>query len=149
MNKFESKAVGLHEEITSSLSELVSIFGVKSEFSDERILKIDDDDMKLQIHKSSMYLVELNSESYFDNSGEEYSFSTIGIVELSMLVDYFESKVKTYKVSICRTASAFIDVEVKAMSEEQAVDVASDEAGDHLYSEKSADYSFPDGAVEI
>lgn len=46
-----------------------------------------------------------------------------------------------YKVEICRTAYGFNTVEVEADSPEQAKEKALDQAGDHLYSEKSSEYS--------
>lgn len=56
---------------------------------------------------------------------------------------------KSYKVPVCRISYSFLTIEVEADNEEAALALADDEAGDHSYSEKSADYTFPDGAIEI
>ncbi len=45
-----------------------------------------------------------------------------------------------YTVIITRTSYSSTGVEVEADSEEQAREIAMDEAGDHSYSEHSADY---------
>ena len=50
-------------------------------------------------------------------------------------------KKKKYSVEICRTSYAFTTIEVEAESEEEAEDLAYDEAGNHDFSEKDADYS--------
>jgi hypothetical protein len=54
-----------------------------------------------------------------------------------------------YKISILRTSYSFQEIEVEADSEAEALDIADDEAGDLNYSEKTAEYSFPDGAIKI
>ena len=50
-------------------------------------------------------------------------------------------KKKTYKVEVCRTSYSFATIEVEADSEEEAEDLAYDEAGNHDFSEKDSDYS--------
>ena len=46
---------------------------------------------------------------------------------------------KEYEIEICRTGYGFATITVKADSQE-AERKALDEAGDHLYSEKSSEY---------
>jgi hypothetical protein len=48
---------------------------------------------------------------------------------------------KKYVVSVCRTAHAFRDIEVEAKDEIEAEKLALEEAGNHEFSEKSADYT--------
>lgn len=47
-----------------------------------------------------------------------------------------------YEVNICRTSFAFANVRVKANSLDEATERALNEAGNHSYSEKDADYTF-------
>jgi len=47
---------------------------------------------------------------------------------------------KKYQVEVCRISYGFNIIEVEAESKEQAKEKALDEAGDHEYSTKSADY---------
>ncbi len=53
-----------------------------------------------------------------------------------------------YKISVCRIAYAFNDVIVEADTMEKAKEIALDEAGDNLYSEKHVDYETQD-SIEI
>jgi hypothetical protein len=46
-----------------------------------------------------------------------------------------------YLVNVCRTAWGFNTLEVEADSPEQAKNIALDEAGNHLYSEKESEYT--------
>ena len=46
-----------------------------------------------------------------------------------------------YIVSVCRTSHAFLDIEVTAQNETEALELAIDDAGNHEFSEKSADYT--------
>lgn len=48
---------------------------------------------------------------------------------------------KKYVVSVCRTAYAFRDIEVTAQSEKEALELALEDAGNHEFSEKTADYT--------
>ena len=47
---------------------------------------------------------------------------------------------KKYKLEICRVSYAHNTINIEANSEEEAKTKALDEAGDHNYSEKNADY---------
>lgn len=47
---------------------------------------------------------------------------------------------RKYVVSVCRTSYAFRDIEVRAKNEKEAKRLALDQAGDHEFSEKDADY---------
>ncbi len=53
---------------------------------------------------------------------------------------------KIWVVPVCRTGYAFRTIEVLASSEDEAIELALDESGNHDFSEKDADYSAPDGA---
>ena len=46
-----------------------------------------------------------------------------------------------YRVTICRTGYGFTSIDVQARSPEEAEDLAHDEAGDHIYSEKSSEFT--------
>jgi hypothetical protein len=46
-----------------------------------------------------------------------------------------------YLVNVCRTAWGFNTLEVEADGPEQAKEIALDEAGNHLYSEKESEYT--------
>jgi len=48
---------------------------------------------------------------------------------------------KKYIVSVCRISYAFRDIEVEAVDENHAMRLAREEAGNHEFSEKSADYT--------
>jgi hypothetical protein len=48
---------------------------------------------------------------------------------------------RRYIVSVCRTSYAFKDIEVMALGEADAMNLAIIEAGNHEFSEKSADYA--------
>ena len=48
---------------------------------------------------------------------------------------------KEYEVNICRTSFAFANIRVKANSLDEATERALNEAGNHSYSEKDADYT--------
>lgn len=48
---------------------------------------------------------------------------------------------KTYLVTVCRTAYAFKEFEIKADSQEKAEKEALDMSGNYEYSEKDAEYS--------
>lgn len=45
-----------------------------------------------------------------------------------------------YAVQVCRTSYAHCTIKVMAHSQEEAESLALDEAGDHTYSEHSAEY---------
>jgi hypothetical protein len=57
------------------------------------------------------------------------------------------AKKKKYVVSVCRTGYGFRDIEVEAKDEKEALKLALDEAGNHEFSEKTADYT-TDGLTE-
>jgi len=59
------------------------------------------------------------------------------------------SKENEYEVKVCRTAYAFHTIKVTAASPEEAEEKALDEAGDHLYSEKSSEYTLDGGATKV
>jgi len=48
---------------------------------------------------------------------------------------------KTYRVTVCRTAYAFKEFEIKADSQKAAEAAALEMAGNYEYSEKDAEYS--------
>ena len=48
---------------------------------------------------------------------------------------------KKFVVTVCRTSYAFHDIEVEAKNETEANELALEDAGNHEYSEKTADYS--------
>ena len=47
---------------------------------------------------------------------------------------------KSFIVTVCRISHSFADLTIEADSEEAANETALEEAGNHSYSEKSADY---------
>lgn len=53
-----------------------------------------------------------------------------------------------YEVSVCRTGYGFHKILVQARSQEEAEELALEEAGDHEYSEKSSEYTL-DGATRL
>jgi hypothetical protein len=48
---------------------------------------------------------------------------------------------RKFNVEVCRISYAVISLEIEAESEEQAVGLAIDQAGNHYFSEHHADYS--------
>jgi hypothetical protein len=50
-----------------------------------------------------------------------------------------------YQIVICRVGYGFATIPVLAESQEEAEDLALDEAGNHEYSEKTSEYSLADG----
>ena len=50
-------------------------------------------------------------------------------------------KNKKFTVNVCRVSYAFHSIVVEAKTEKEAEKLALDQAGDHEYSEKSADYT--------
>lgn len=54
-----------------------------------------------------------------------------------------------YKATVCRTSYGFTDIEVEANNQEEAEQKILDEAGDHNYSEKTADYTLDGGAYTL
>ncbi|MCA6372197.1 MAG: hypothetical protein IM631_12530 [Cytophagales bacterium] len=52
-----------------------------------------------------------------------------------------KEQIQEFTVSVMRTSYAFRDIKVQAKSQKEAEKLALDEAGDHDYSEKEADYS--------
>lgn len=57
--------------------------------------------------------------------------------------------IKSWNVPILRTGYGHAMIAVSARTEEEAIEKAIDEAGNESFSEKDADYSAPDGAMEI
>lgn len=66
--------------------------------------------------------------------------------EAPALPSTIKGEKRTWSVPICRTSYAHKTLEVIATSEAEAIEKALDDAGDHEFSEKDADYSAPDGA---
>lgn len=60
-----------------------------------------------------------------------------------------KGKLGKWSVDVCRTSYAHLTIEVYANSEAEAVEKALDEAGDHEFTEKDADYSAPDGGIKM
>jgi len=56
---------------------------------------------------------------------------------------------KQFNVPVVRTAHAHQVIAVTAKNEEEAIEKAIDAAGGESFSEKDAEYSAPDGAMEI
>jgi hypothetical protein len=54
---------------------------------------------------------------------------------------------KKFTVKVCRISYGFNDIEVDAETPEQAEELALENAGDYLFSEKSSEYT-TDGATE-
>ncbi len=52
-----------------------------------------------------------------------------------------QAKIQEFTIKVMRTSYAFRDIKVEAKSQKEAEKLALDEAGDHEYSEKDADYS--------
>jgi len=53
-----------------------------------------------------------------------------------------------YKVTIIRTGYASLDIEMEAETQIEAEDKALEDAGNHLFSEHSSEYSI-DGSLEV
>jgi hypothetical protein len=52
-----------------------------------------------------------------------------------------ETDMKKFTVTVCRTSYGFNDIEVNAETPEQAEELALENAGDYLYSEKGSEYT--------
>jgi len=50
-------------------------------------------------------------------------------------------KIKKFKVEVCRTGFSFTTIEVEAKNKKEAKKQAVEQAGDHEFSEKDANYS--------
>ncbi len=60
-----------------------------------------------------------------------------------------ESQLPKWSVNVCRTGFGHATFEVHAATEKEALLAADDEAGDHIFSENSSEYSFPNGATQL
>ena len=60
--------------------------------------------------------------------------------------DVPEEESKIWVVPVCRTGFAHRTIEVTARNEQEAIQLAIDEAGSESFSENDAEYSAPDGA---
>ena len=56
---------------------------------------------------------------------------------------------KKYRVHVCRIGYGHATIEVTASTAKKAEGLALEEAGNHDFTEKSSEYTCPDGAVEI
>jgi len=54
-----------------------------------------------------------------------------------------------YKIEVCRIGYGYKTIEVEATSQEEAENMALDEAGDHEFSEKDAEYVLTNAADNI
>lgn len=54
---------------------------------------------------------------------------------------------RIWTVDVCRTTTAFKSIKVIATTEEEACEIAIDNAGDEEFGSGEADYSAPDGAL--
>lgn len=61
-------------------------------------------------------------------------------------VKYDEPQERIWTVPVCRTGYGSRSIQVVAVTEEEAIEKAIDEAGGYEFSENDADYSAPDGA---
>ncbi|MCA6367549.1 MAG: hypothetical protein IM618_10940 [Cytophagales bacterium] len=52
-----------------------------------------------------------------------------------------KKQVQEFTIKVMRTSYAFRDIKVQAKTQKEAEELALDEAGDHDYSERDADYS--------
>ena len=57
-----------------------------------------------------------------------------------------QAQPRIWTVPVCRTGFGSRTIEVVAATEEEAIEKAIDEAGNHEFSENDAEYSAPDGA---
>jgi hypothetical protein len=53
---------------------------------------------------------------------------------------------RIWNVPVCRTGWGSRTIQVVATTEDEAIELAIDEAGDHEFSENNAEYTAPDGA---
>ena len=72
-----------------------------------------------------------------------------GVVEKDGLpeVKYETPQPRIWKVPVCRTGFGSRTIEVIATTEEEAIEKAIDEAGNHEFSENDAEYTAPDGGL--
>jgi len=60
-----------------------------------------------------------------------------------------ELPLKQFNVPVMRTGYAHTNIAVSARTEQEAINLAIDEAGSESFSENNAEYEAPDGAIEI
>ena len=85
-----------------------------------------------------------------DNTKQQLKKLVQEQVEMNLqLEDTEEAPMKEWNVAVLRTGYSHTMMAVKARTEQEAIDLALDEAGGESFSEKSSNYEALDGAVEI
>lgn len=65
---------------------------------------------------------------------------------INLVPESEEVEPQTWSVNVCRTGFGHRTIEVIANTEQGAIELAIDAAGDESFSENDAEYSAPDGA---
>jgi len=87
--KFLEKISILNEEIKSKIVELIEVHGVESEFNNEKVIKVKDEQM-FNLDGDG-YLVEISKDNLIDSSGYNYSYECLSLEMLAEIIDSFEN----------------------------------------------------------
>lgn len=106
------------------------------------------EERELAVHKSHCNQGEYEGSCKY---GEVDCPVVNGVVEKDGLpeVKYETPQPRIWNVPVLRTGFGSRTIDVIATTEEEAIEKAIDEAGDHEFSENDADYTAPDGASKL
>lgn len=89
---FYRKYQTLDGEINAKVYDLVKKYGEESDISNDKVLKVSDNDFYYNLGGGFDYIVEIKSDGFISNDGKHYSFETISMENLCSLLDYLIAK---------------------------------------------------------
>ncbi len=109
-----------------------------------------DERLKTKAAEFRTFIAEMERESGINRELQEPTKSEESVFEWdlprNLVPEVEEVDAKIWVVPVCRTGFGSRTIEVIARTEQEAIDLAIDAAGDESFSENDAEYSAPDGA---
>lgn len=86
--KLEEKYKQLWKEVFINLDKLIEEKGKESEYNNEKVLKIENEDLQFNLG-AYHYLKEISKNFLISNYGYEYHFDNIELENLCKILDYY------------------------------------------------------------
>ena len=95
MKTLMNQLTSLRSQAEVMIANLISNAGVKSEFQDTHVLKLEDLDFLTNAPQTyGRYLVEVANNRLIDDNGANYSFCLLPVETLLEIADHFNQKIK-------------------------------------------------------
>lgn len=88
--KLEEKFKALWKEVFITLVEIIDEKGKESEYNNEKVLKVENEDLQFNLElNNGHYIEEISKNHLISNYGYEYNFECIELENLCKILDYY------------------------------------------------------------